>query len=486
MFFIDKYTPVKVEDREVSFKTMDVTGVNVMRLDKTFFHSETYHKLSKLAKDDSIPHIIFYGPEGSGKKTLIKLFLEMIYDKSVHKMTETKFNVSGSGNSVTEVLIKQSNYHIVIEPNNTNFDRYLVQDVVTEYAKKMPLNIFTTKKLFKTVLINNIDNLTYYAQTSLRRTMEKYSGNCRFIMWGRSLSKVIDPLISRCLSFRIPNPPESEMLEFLVKVSTDNKINITFDKYMEIISDSNCNIKKALWLLELYKDNQNSILSKIYSLLTTICTNDKINLDKINLNTDIVLKSEYDIKKALNLLKVYYKKSDAKLLNLLIKFCSKDSTEKYFNKYLIKIKKNPSLLKLSNEKISDTEILDFMENIKSELLELESLRDSKITQTSYDLTIKKICSHIQRGKTSSIIKIRDYLYRIMITNVSGKYIIRNIVENIINSDWINEQRKFNIIKASSKFEHNLVIGRRDIVHLEAFIQRTLREFYEYNKEKGLI
>jgi len=163
MFFVNKYAPKTEND--------------------ILFHKKEINTLKRMSNDNSIPHLIFSGPEGSGKKTLINLFLEMMYDKSVHKLSDATYVVTGSGNSSNDVIIKQSNYHIIIEPYNNNFDRYLIQDVVKEYAKKVPLNQFIkSKKTFKIILINNVDNLPYYAQTSLRRTMEKYSGTCRFIM----------------------------------------------------------------------------------------------------------------------------------------------------------------------------------------------------------------------------------------------------------------------------------------------------------------
>ena len=179
MFFVDKYTPQSIGDAK--------------------FHIDLLNRLEHMSKNESIPHMLFYGPDGCGKKTIIKLFLEMLFDKDVHKTEDSVYTVVGSGNKAVQVVVKQSNYHIVIEPNNNNFDRYLIQDIVKEYAKKMPMSIFKTKKIFKIVLINNVDNLSYYAQTSLRRTMEKYSSTCRFIMWCTCPTRVIEPLISRCV-----------------------------------------------------------------------------------------------------------------------------------------------------------------------------------------------------------------------------------------------------------------------------------------------
>ena len=233
MFFVDKYNPKSVKE--------------------TFFHEDILKILNIMSKDDSIPHIIFYGPPGCGKKTTIKLFLEILYDKNVHDLTDCKYNVSGSGNTTKVEIIKQSNYHIVINPKNNNFDRYLIQDVVKEYAKRIPLNVFTHHKTFKTVLINNLDNLSYYAQTSLRRTMEQYSNTCRFIMWCRSVSKVIDPLRSRCYMFKIKSPKDSKILRLLLHISAKEDIDINLSVYDKILEKANGNIKTALWLLELHK-----------------------------------------------------------------------------------------------------------------------------------------------------------------------------------------------------------------------------------------
>jgi replication factor C subunit 3/5 len=237
MLYIDKFTPTNIND--------------------SGFHKELLKMLAVMSKDESVPHMIFHGPEGVGKKTIIKQLLEQLYDKNVHETCDAVYNVVGSGHKEVEVTVKQSDYHIIIEPNNNNFDRYLIQDIVKEYAKKMPLNIFTTNKIFKTVLINNVDNLSYYAQTSLRRTMEKYSNNCRFIMWCRSLSKVIEPLRSRCVCFRVNSPSRQELFDMVHNVSVRENIELTLKDREKILSTSKGNIKIALWMLQLHKEKYN-------------------------------------------------------------------------------------------------------------------------------------------------------------------------------------------------------------------------------------
>jgi replication factor C subunit 3/5 len=151
-------------------------------------------------------------------------------------------------------MIKRSNYHIIIEPKGNNFDRYLIHDVVKEYAKSKSLNvIFKKNREFKLVLINNLDNLSFCAQAALRRTMERYNDKCRFIMLCRSLSKVIDPLQSRTVFVRVPSPTDNEIFSYMMKISALEQIKMNLEEYYKIIKSTNGNIKMALWNLQFKK-----------------------------------------------------------------------------------------------------------------------------------------------------------------------------------------------------------------------------------------
>lgn len=200
-------------------------------------------------------HLILYGNIESGKDYLINNLLEKIYGKSGIELKEVEYTVTGYSNTKTKIMIKQSKHHIIIEPNTNGFDKYLIQDIIQDYAKSELLNIFKNKKLFKIVIINKIDNLSYYAQASLRRTMEKYSNTCKFILISDQLSKIIEPLRSRCVLFRVNLPSNEEILETLLQICDKENINISFIKLKEIIMKSNNKINHAIWLLEMHKYN---------------------------------------------------------------------------------------------------------------------------------------------------------------------------------------------------------------------------------------
>lgn len=231
MFLIDKYRPETKDNSE--------------------FHNDILNMLEIMSNDESIPHIIFYGPDGSGKKTIMNIFLKMLFGDNIKNFKSVSYEIESSGGKKSIEKVKQSNYHIEINPTGTNYDRYLIHDIVKKYARTEPLNkIFKSNKKFKLVLIDDIDNLSAGAQMALRRTMEVYSDKCRFIMVCNCLSKVLKELQSRCIKQRIPSPSDSDIFKYIFKISIQENININLDEYSRIIKNANGNVKEALWDLE--------------------------------------------------------------------------------------------------------------------------------------------------------------------------------------------------------------------------------------------
>jgi len=218
-------------------------------------------------------HLVVYGKSGSGKEFLVNKLLEKIYGKNNTELNEIEYTINGYGNSKTKVKIKQSKFHIVIEPNSNGFDKYLIQEIIQNYAKTEILNILKYKRLFKVVIINKIDNLSNTAQASLRRTMEKYADTCKFIFICDQLSKMIEPLRSRCIEIRVPLPNNIQIINTLLQICYTEKIDLSSENLMEILIKSNQKIYNAIWLLELkinnceYVNTKEMIISQIAEMI---------------------------------------------------------------------------------------------------------------------------------------------------------------------------------------------------------------------------
>lgn len=195
------------------------------RLDALDYHDEITERLQSLSSDKNIPHLLFYGPTGSGKKTRINALLRSIYGATAERLRLDKRTFKTPSNREVEINMVCSNVHIEISPGDAGlYDRYVIQEVIKEMASNKALTTLSEKQLdgdkssagadFKVVVLNEVDRLSKQAQASLRRTMEKYTSSCRLILCCTNQSKVIEPVRSRCLGIRVPAPSHDDVSVF--------------------------------------------------------------------------------------------------------------------------------------------------------------------------------------------------------------------------------------------------------------------------------
>ena len=179
-----------------------------------------------------------------------------------------------------EITTLGSNYHIEMNPSDAGiYDRVVVQDIIKEIASSQSLmsaaqslsnnnknkngdsnKTGPTKPCFKVVVLNEVDKLTKDAQHGLRRTMEKYMSTCRIILQCNSVSKVIEPLRSRCLSIGIPAPSHSEIVEILKTVAGKERVTMDEQFARHISMKCNRNLRRALLMLQVASTESNQLV----------------------------------------------------------------------------------------------------------------------------------------------------------------------------------------------------------------------------------
>lgn len=278
MLLTDKYRPRNINEFEKNFNYL------------------------KELKD--IPNTIIYGTEGIGKYSLCQLWLESFFGTSINKIKKItkEYKVS---NKVIEIGIYYTNYHYIINPSLYGlYDKSVLQQFINEISYTSNISrTLCNKKSYKIIVIQNSEQLTSNAQNALRSTMERQIKNCRIIFLVKSLNKIIDPILSRCLKIKFETPSDGYVYDKLANINRYEKFNIPEDIIKNIVCNSSGNIRKAINTLDLVsiEDYKKVDIKYIF------------NLD----DSDVVLKNIVDILFKLKNLAEFYVIRD-KIYNLLI------------------------------------------------------------------------------------------------------------------------------------------------------------------------
>merc|ERR1712113_530113 len=98
----------------------------------------------------------------------------------------------------------------------------------------------------KLVILDEADNMTSTAQFALRRMIEQYAPNARFILICNYSSKIIPALQSRCTKLRFAPLTEEQIVGRLEHVAQTERIKLTDCGARAIVQVGNGDMRKVL------------------------------------------------------------------------------------------------------------------------------------------------------------------------------------------------------------------------------------------------
>ena len=113
-----------------------------------------------------------------------------------------------------------------------------------EYLKKYPC------PNFKIIILDEADSLTQDAQSALRRTMEIYSKVTRFCLCCNYVSRIIDPLASRCSKFRFKSLDGSDAAARVREVMTAEGVSADAGVVERLLKVSEGDLRRCLTYLQ--------------------------------------------------------------------------------------------------------------------------------------------------------------------------------------------------------------------------------------------
>mgnify|MGYP000318160152 CR=1 FL=1 len=226
-------------------------------MSRNIYHSSIYDTLDHFIDNKIVPHLLFYGENGSGKKNIVNDFIKKNYEN----------------------INNYKEYVMYVECAHSKGIKF-VRDDIKFFAKK---NISLQNGLFKTIILNNADKLTIDAQSALRRCIEQFSHSTRFIIIVEDKLRILKPILSRFCEIYVYLPNINNNEQNFYNYNNENIYIKNIKPLVDILTKINTDNNNIIEICEkIYKKGYNGIdilnaisdtkfkLNNKYELLTSL------------------------------------------------------------------------------------------------------------------------------------------------------------------------------------------------------------------------
>ncbi|KAI8966023.1 putative replication factor protein [Daldinia sp. FL1419] len=192
----------------------------------------TVNVLQRTLQASNLPHMLFYGPPGTGKTSTILALAKELYGPEMMKSRVLELNASDErGISIVREKVK-------------DFARMQLTNPPAGYKNRYPC------PPFKIIILDEADSMTQDAQSALRRTMETYSKITRFCLICNYVTRIIDPLASRCSKFRFKSLDQGNAKKRLEEIASKEGVTLEDGAIDALIKCSEGDLRKAITFLQ--------------------------------------------------------------------------------------------------------------------------------------------------------------------------------------------------------------------------------------------
>lgn len=175
-------------------------------------------RIKAFLESKNLPHLLFAGSPGTGKTTTALVIARELYGENGIRGNFLELNAS----------------------DDRGID--VIRNQIKEFAKLKSL----ADVPYKIICLDEADSLTKEAQQALRRTMERYSASCRFVLACNEISKLIDPIQSRCVIFKFKPLQENELKELVERIEKEEKLKVDSDAKDLLVKISKGDLRKVV------------------------------------------------------------------------------------------------------------------------------------------------------------------------------------------------------------------------------------------------
>ena len=167
-------------------------------------------KVKVYLESEDVPHLLLYGKAGTGKTTLAKIITSNI----------------------------DCDYMYINASDENKVDD--VRNKIKTFASSVGF------KSLKVIILDECDYLTPNAQAALRNLMETFSKHCRFILTCNYVERIIDPIQSRCQSYKVVPPSKKEVAQQMVNILKEENCQFELDDIALIVNAGYPDIRRVI------------------------------------------------------------------------------------------------------------------------------------------------------------------------------------------------------------------------------------------------
>lgn len=202
-------------------------------LDQVSSQDHTVNVLKKTLLHANMSHMLFYGPPGTGKTSTILALAKDLYGPEMMKSRVLELNASDErGIAIVREKVK-------------NF----AKTTVTAVTAKTTEDNYPCPP-YKIIILDEADSMTQEAQAALRRTMETYSRITRFCLICNYVTRIIEPVASRCSKFRFKPLNSQDTKARLEYIVAEEGVKYEDGVIEALIKTSDGDLRKAITYLQ--------------------------------------------------------------------------------------------------------------------------------------------------------------------------------------------------------------------------------------------